>query len=1021
MCQHIKYLNKHHINSSSTHHFNYKKFTFIPYINTSVKIVHLINHYTVLLINKKYLLFFLLLLHCQLKAQNTIGFPDIRNFSKKEYGAGLQNWDIKQDSSGILYFANNEGLLCFNGNYWNLYPLPNKTIVRSIEIDNRNNIYAGGQDELGFFQPNTNGTLIFNSLTNKIPDADRSFGDVWDILCVENSVFFRTTNRIFQYEKGQFRVYKAPAEWTFLGVANKTIYAHDHSAGLMQLIDNEWISLSIFRNQPNALDPVTAIIPNNGNNLLTTLKNGSYHFSGSTLTAINTQDMLAIQSKRIYCGTSVKKEQFAIGTNSGGLYVIDNQGKIIQHFSIKEGLQNNNVLSVFTDRRGNIWLGLDNGIDCISYNSAIKHIVTDEQKSSGYTARTFQNALYIGTSGGLFSSQLQPMEDVSFSKGIFTKIPGSEGQVWGLAQSGDQLYMGHHEGAFLIDGMKAKALVTGEGHWSFYSIDPFLPSEITVAGTYKGIRFYNGTTLRFAGTVPDFDESSRYLAIDQDKNIWVSHPYHGVFQVKSGSDNSRKVTRFGVEQGLPKPLNNFVFNIKKQMLVGTEKGIFRFNASTNRFEEDPFFQNIIGTMSIRYLKDDLDGNIWFIHEKKLGVIDLSGKQARIIYIPELDNRMLSGFEYIYPLNASNIFIGGEKGFYHINYEKYKNPPSGISIRLHRVHLLNQTDSILYGGFGPFSPTTDADNYPEIRYDWRNLRFEFASPDFGANNNIRFAYYLKGYDRNWSDWSAKTEKEYTNLPPGQYTFMVKAKSNLDQESAVIAYSFVIRPPWYRTLYAYIVYALITAGLLLLFYLFQRQKLKNQQVRHEAEQKQMQYLHELELDKTAAELITLRNEKLQSDLEFKNSELANSAMHLLQKGEMISKIKAGLTQLMKHIKEEESIQEIRKLIRTLTDDENIDKDWENFTQHFDKVHSDFLHVLREMHPNITTNDMKLCSYLRMNLSSKEIARLLNISPRGVELSRYRLRKKMGLHTETNLVEYLMNIHRKPGSHNPESNKE
>ncbi|MFM7710449.1 MAG: triple tyrosine motif-containing protein [Ferruginibacter sp.] len=953
--------------------------------------------------------------------QNTIGFPDIRNFSKKEYGAGLQNWDIKQDSTGILYFANNEGLLCFNGNYWSLYPLPNRTIVRSIDIDKQNLLYAGGQDEMGFFQPNDNGTLIFNSLTHKIPIADRSFGDVWDILCVENSVFFRTTNRIFQYENGQFRVHRAPAEWTYLGLANNMIFAHDHLAGLMQLIGNEWVSLSIFRNQPNALDPVTAIIPHNGNNFLTTLKNGAYQLSGNSITGIKSADMLNIQTKRIFCATAVKKEQFAIGTNSDGLYVIDNQGDIIQHFSVKEGLQNNNVLSVFTDRRGNIWLGLDNGIDCISYNSAIKHIVTDEQKSSGYTARTFQNTLYIGTSSGLFATTLQKNEDLSFSKGVFAKIPGSEGQVWGLAQTGDQLYMGHHEGAFLIDGMKANSLVTGEGHWSFFSFDPFLPAGITVAGTYKGIRFYNGSKLQFSGSVPNFDESSRYLAVDQEKNIWVSHPSHGVFQITSGSDSAQKVPKYGVEQGLPKLLNNFVFNIKKQMLVATEKGVFRFNASNNRFEEDPFFKKVIGTMSIRYLKDDLDGNIWFIHEKKLGVIDLSGKEALVIYLTELDNRMLSGFEYIYPLNASNIFIGGEKGFYHINYEKYKNPPAGISVRLHRVLQFNQTDSVLYGGFGSFSTSADADNTPEIQYDWRNVRFEFASPDFGANNNIRFSYYLKGYDKTWSDWSVKTEKEYTNLPPGSYTFMVKAKSNLEQESAILAYSFVIRPPWYRTLYAYVIYGLITAGLLLLFYLYQRQKLKKQQVRHEAEQKQLQYLHELEMDKTASELITLRNEKLQSDLEFKNAELANSAMHLLQKGEMIANIKAGLTQLMKHVKDDESMQEIRKLIRTLTEDENIDKDWENFTQHFDKVHSDFLHILREIHPNITNNDMKLCSYLRMNLSSKEIARLLNISPRGVELSRYRLRKKMGLSTETNLVDYLMNIHRKPDHQKPDSGTE
>ena len=137
-------------------------------------------------------LLLLLLIPIQLMAQNTIGLPDAINYDKQEYNAGLQNWEIKQDKNGILYVANNEGLLTFDGRYWNLFPLPNKTIVRSVEIGLDNKIYVGGQDELGYFSPTDNGRLSYHSLTPLINVQNKSFGDVWDIVRINQNIFFLT-------------------------------------------------------------------------------------------------------------------------------------------------------------------------------------------------------------------------------------------------------------------------------------------------------------------------------------------------------------------------------------------------------------------------------------------------------------------------------------------------------------------------------------------------------------------------------------------------------------------------------------------------------------------------------------------------------------------------------------------------------------------------------------------------------------------------------------------------------------
>ena len=136
-------------------------------------------------------LLFIVLLPIAVFGQNTIGLPDVINYSKQSYSGGLQNWDIKQDKNGIIYFANNEGLLSYDGNYWNLYPLPNKTIVRSVEIGLDNRIYVGGQDEFGYFFPEKNGQLKYHSLLNIIAAKDKNFGDVWDIVSFKKDIFFR--------------------------------------------------------------------------------------------------------------------------------------------------------------------------------------------------------------------------------------------------------------------------------------------------------------------------------------------------------------------------------------------------------------------------------------------------------------------------------------------------------------------------------------------------------------------------------------------------------------------------------------------------------------------------------------------------------------------------------------------------------------------------------------------------------------------------------------------------------------
>jgi DNA-binding CsgD family transcriptional regulator len=591
-------------------------------------------------------------------------------------------------------------------------------------------------------------------------------------------------------------------------------------------------------------------------------------------------------------------------------------------------------------------------------------------------------------------------------------VQNTSGQSWGLSLINNKLLLGHHEGAFYVNKNTATSFSTKPGFWNFTPLGNMSPASIVVGGTYRGLTIFDAKANELFQTldIPNFIESSRYVTIDAEENIWVSHPYHGVYKIEKNIDEQYTTKQYQKKEGLPALLNNHIYKIKNRIVVGTENGVYEYNSEKERFEVASSYTSLIGNQSIRYLKEDKEGNIWFIHEKVLGVIDYTGNQPQVIYIPELNAKMLSGFEYIYAIDGSNIFLGGEKGFYHINYEKYKKLAPALNVQIRSVHIIDNLDSTLFGGYFKNvneNQMQEASNIPQVAYRFKTMHFDFTSVAFGFQNNLEYSYRLKGFENNWSAWTKRTEKEYTNLVPGSYTFEVKVRNNLGNESAVSSYQFKINAPWYRTLFAYLLYFIAIGFGVYKLHIYQRKKFKAQQQKYEQEQQRLRYIHELEINKSETDIVTLQNEKLEVEIEYKNSELASSAMHIVKKGELLTKVKSELGSIIKKIDNEYAITELKKMVKALNDDENLDQEWEYFTKHFDKVHSDFIVKLKEKHSNISNNELKLCAYLRMNLSTKEIAQLMNISVRGVEISRYRLRKKLNLATDVNLFDYLISI--------------
>jgi len=941
----------------------------------------------------------LLTLLVEVRGQNTIGLPLIVNYNKADFHGGAQTWDIGQDKNGYMYFANNEGLLSFDGMYWKAYPLPNRTIMRSLAIENQR-IYAGGQGEIGLFEPDGTGFLRYTSLVDLLPANSRKFADVWDIKVLGGAVFFRTTDRIFELRNNSFRVYSPQSEWQFMAVGGQELFAQDRENGLLHYRNGQWAPLANNHLLDNQL--VSGILSMGADSLIvSTITSEAFFVHNDSLYPWHLYGDARLPGTTIFKTTRLNATEFVAATTSEGCLIMNFAGKLIQSLSRREGLQNNMVLCSYVDRDGNLWTGLNNGISLIAYNAAIKYIrPNNENEVAGFSARIYHNALYIGSSDGAYVAPVSAnQKDLSFSKGVFSPIRNSEGQVWRLDEVNEQLMMGLHRGTFVLRDGAAEA-VSPEASWTFLPLSPVAPSRYVVAGTYTGLKLLDFLAGRFGdlGDPKGNYESYRYLAMDNNDIIWASHPYRGVYQLRLAADRKTFTSRlFTSKDGLPSDLNNFVFLVNNRIVFATVKGAYEWDGATQRFVPSSFLAPVFGQMELRYLHEDAGGNIWFVNGKRLGVAALTGGRYAITWFPEVTGEILSGFENVYPYNNENVFISSEKGIIHLNYEKYIHSQVDMTVLLGTVRIPGNPDSTIAGGY--YQRVA-----PRLPAQFNSYHFEFSTPNYWLHKNIEFSYKLDGYDNEWSAWSRRTEKDYTNLANGKYVFCVKARDNLGNESEAASYAFFIDPPFYKTIWAWTAYALL---FLLLIYGVRRaqaRKLRRQRQTFEEQQARIIAVHNLQIEKSEKEIIKLQNEKLAQEVLLKKKELADASMHLVEREDALSRVKDELKKLYKKTGNNHDVKSALQLLHGM---EKNSSNWDQFASHFNEISNDFLQKLKTRYPMLTNSDLKVCAYLQLNLSSKEIAQLMNISIRGVEMSRYRIRKKLNLPQEQGLHEFLNGV--------------
>lgn len=947
----------------------------------------------------------------------SVGLPLLHHFGKRQYKAGTQNWAIACDRFGIVYFANNEGLLRYDGTAFDLFPMPDPLkVVRSLMIAG-DTIYTGSYEEFGYFLPDGRGRLNYHSLIDMLPPGERNIDDIWKIYKTPWGILFQTFTHFIFYENGSLRIVKPPEKVHFSFLIQNLLYVQGKS-GTVYVYDKsgfrEWAPGRELQNTQ-----IWGMVPwLNHSLLIATIRDGVWIYKNNVLSPWNVNTNRILKEFQIFSMQVLPGNDLAFGTIQHGLLITDARGEILQHIDKSKGLQNNTILSMVTDCQGNLWLGLDNGIDYAEISSAVS-IFNEGNGLSGacYTSVVHGGWLYTGTNQGLYVCPFRPGKHQEYTDYTFRRIPGTDGQVWSLQVIDGKLLCGHNFGTFLIkDDKIEKVLSHREGSWTF--IVPRNQPDLLIAGKYDGLELYRkeGSSWTLWKPVVGFKESARFIEEDEFGNLWIAHGLKGIFRVTLNRtrDTVLSVKLYDESAGFPVK-NISLAKVRGQILFIAPDRIFKYNALTDRMEVYAELENKLGKLSgALQLKEDKYLNLWLLNQNSVDFfssITYNTFKRQKTQLSAYAAYQIHAFENLYILDSSNVFMGTELGLLHYDPGFVSQVGGPFSALFRFIKTVGSTpDTLLLQGVVPVYNETF-----RIPYRANNLLVMLTHTAF-RGEGMEYSFRLLGRDTAWSAWSISPFAEFSGLRPGAYVLEGRVRNPMGQISTQIArFSFIILTPWYATVYAWAGYLGLVLLIIAFIRMIIRYKVKKAQrlleAQKEEELRRQQELFEHERLLAEKETMRLRNEILQAELDAKNSaleaktrELAQIAIQIAHKNEFLARLRKSFARLVEYLTPENKLR-AQEILKTLDEEMKFDDDWERFRLHFDEVHGDLLKRLKESYPALTPYDLKMCAYIRLNLSSKDIARILNVTPRAVEISRWRLRKKLGIESDTNLVEFFM----------------
>lgn len=815
-------------------------------------------------------------------SQNEIGKPFVKNFSSKKYDAHVQNWDIVQDSRGVMYFANGDGVLVFDGKYWDLIPLVNQFTGRSLAIDNNDRVYVGSSADFGYLEPNSSGKFEYQSLTHLINDSLK-FQDIWGTRIINNDVFFHSYKYLFKYNGKEVIYNKAIDRFRHVLEINGQVFIQDYTEGIFKYENDSLVPIpetnkfkpfsfaydvdinetqKVFTDNPNGI----RIIESSGNDLMTKLE----------IIELDESINQRFAKNHFGCGVRID-DRIAFGSSYKGCLITDLEKRSFQYIDKSTGMQNDFVNALFQDTESNLWIALNNGVSVVYVASPISY--WNESNGMQGTVNAIirhNNTIYVASHQGIYC----------YENGNFKKIEGINNQCWTFLEVEDgknpnqkRLLFGSNNGLFEIRNNKITKLFSTETLFKIYR-STSNPNRILL-GLKTGVAsvIYENNELIVEGKYKNAYYNVRSIFEDENKDIWLGTFRSGVVKIvgSDGPESNYTVKNYTLENGFASLKNILIFPFKDYFVCGTEKGIYRYENDSDMFVYDSVFGEPFtsGENDVFSFHEDLYGNIWLagLYSKSekvcVGIPKEDGSYEwnyePFKYIPEM---MLLG---MYVEEDGNAWFGGSDGLFLFNSSLFQSFNYDYNTLIRKV-TLNQDSVIFNGNFFEYSDdkkvlvSEQPDSFiPKVHYKQNSITFHFSAASYVDLEKLYFRYYLEGFDERWSDWTLNSFKQYTNLPEGTYTFNVESRNIFNKYGAVAKYHFIISPPWYRTIVAYLIYFVLGISLIVFSTLIYSRRLREANIR----------LEKVVMERTA-------------EIEHQKEEIQMQAEHLAQINEELEKL-------------------------------------------------------------------------------------------------------------------------------------
>ena len=890
--------------------------------------------------------------------------PFVENYSKYNYQGDNQTWNLAQGNDAAMYFANNHYFLRFDGVKWEKYSLPNRTIIRSIFI-NQNRIFSGSYKEFGYWE-RQNGRMIYTSISkDKKLFNDNGNEEIWKIFKFNNAIYFQSFNEIYIYRDGTIETINLPFQISYAFVVADELLLASIKDGVYKLKGTSFKKIKNW----NVLDNnvIHAIEKRGSTYYVFTQKNGVFTGDESGLKPWNNALNNTLKTSLINNAQFVSGSKLVICTASTGVYIVDFSNKSTLNISRSNFLINNSVLAIGLDKEQNLWLGLDNGIAQIEINSPVS-IFSDNTGALGsvYSVAKIKDSYLIASNHGIFK-----YDNINLSH-----LPNSQGQAWNISTVNGQYIIGHNEGTFLYENNTLTKLNSINGGWNFSKSNI---NNSYLQATYSGIVIYDDDRdfTKFH-QIKDFYKPIKYVAQNKRNEIWAADNYRGLYRVFYDENyKAKKVENITAKNKISNDFGIKIFEFRNEILFLIDGNWYTYNSLSNVLEKNKLFNsNFSGISDVVAIDENnflvLQSNLLYLIQSKNNKFIWNLIQEKY-YRGKIINDNLKVF-----YDNNQYLLNLDNGFISLQLAKDKNiKPSIIIEAFSNKKLITQKSNINYNSELELHVITGLFGYhnPNLFYKLDNA--EKAIPI--SNGLITF----------------------NNLDSGSHEAIIYYNDGIKMQELSI-YSFTVSRPWYLSFYMIALYFLVIGLILFLYYkrnkirYHQQLAIKDEELRHQKKILEMQLKTENQLN-----LQEYEKHILELEIQTKSSEVAGKSLSIAKQSEMIENIhnilevESDLNKLKSEIRKSIKINAINK------------HEWEVFESNLNQIHNEFIVNLLKEFPNLTSKDIKLCVYLKMNLASKEIAPLMNISFRGVELHRYRLRKKLDLKTTDNLNKFFLNM--------------